>query len=150
MKLENESDRNIDWGVLGNFGKVRYTLAATDSFSKVVKMTPTRLWNTEFTRYSPSGTHQICLNGLERRLGILGFRPTKVFLIVEALATQAKLCYGILWNRKADLFERCTFNYVVSNHIRKETMQNVSAYQLYLYYRPHLLPTTSWTASVTW
>ena len=44
----------------------------------------------ELTWYSPRTTHKINLYDLEHSLGIYGFRPTWLCLIVELLATAAK------------------------------------------------------------
>ena len=124
------------------------------------------LWNAVLAWYSPSDSHWICPDGFEHGLGIHGFRTTCHSLIVKVLATRAKFlepsvyctlincsfnfshmkCFGLrprrygpVWTCKTlvaslDFIAR---SYVqLLNYIQSETMHNVSARLLQLYYLP--------------
>ena len=55
--------------VLQYFSNAKHNSAALDTFTKILKVINyTGLWNANFTWYSPSATHPICIYGLEQQL----------------------------------------------------------------------------------
>ena len=61
--------------------------------------------------------------------------------------------YGPVWTRKAEVPESDNMAHSslwLLNHKRSEAMQNMSAHKLSRYYQPQWVPTTVWSASVSW
>ena len=78
--------------VLPYFGNVMHNSPALDVFAGVMKMiNHTGQWDTKLTWYSTSVTCKNCLVDLEYGLRIYIFRLTWSYLIIEILATSAKI-----------------------------------------------------------
>ena len=148
------------------------------SYALIVKVKKhTKLSDIELTWYPVIATHQIFFYHLQHGLGIHSFNITWTCLIVQVLATRAKILkpsgYSpvIIWDytfRATNILavieelwpismsksissriRQCLFKWH-SNNTRSEAMHNVSAHQLLKYYQRNWVPITAWTALVMW
>ena len=114
------------------FVNVRHNLAASDDFAEVVKVTNhLDQWDLKLAWYSLN-TCYICLHGLKHDLEIQSFGPAWPCLIVKIFATQVKF------------LELCGFCILINYSFI------FCVHTLTWYYQPLQVPSTVWTASVTW
>ena len=139
-----------------------------------------KLWNIELTWYSLSATHWICLYGLEQGFRINSFRSTWPCLIIEILLVPAKFlkpfgfctvincifpfcktnvfsCFcSVMTQFKLMMHKFPNLDYVAHSSVQllnlkqSKAMHSISAHQLPWYYQPQQIPSTAWTALITW